>query len=169
MLIVLKGSWDLVTRVIIRVTILITPIKVLITLLTKSHDPPSKPVCYTGGAFGLRSGSQHLQLGTPRTVGDFEAGLTLQGLGKVLTRDLQAKSFHPARQYETANDNKKQHNRPCQSACHYDNPTTDFSLHCMRVDPYWILNGIHGVRKFQDKTTRCSLPSRAIDRMRSNP
>ena len=37
----LKGSWDLVTRVIIRVTILITPIKVLITLLTKSHDPPS--------------------------------------------------------------------------------------------------------------------------------
>ena len=28
----LKGSWDLVTRVIIRVTILITPIKVLITL-----------------------------------------------------------------------------------------------------------------------------------------
>ena len=28
---VLKGSWDLVTRVIIRVTILITPIKVLIT------------------------------------------------------------------------------------------------------------------------------------------
>ena len=38
---VLKGSWDLVTRVIIRVIILITPIKVLITLLTKSHDPPS--------------------------------------------------------------------------------------------------------------------------------
>ena len=30
----LKGSWDLVTRVIIRVTILITPIKVLITLLS---------------------------------------------------------------------------------------------------------------------------------------
>ena len=39
---VLKGSWDLVTRVIIRVTILITPIKILITLLTKSHDPPSR-------------------------------------------------------------------------------------------------------------------------------
>ena len=38
---VLKGSWDLVTTVIIRVTILITPIKALITLLTKSHDPPS--------------------------------------------------------------------------------------------------------------------------------
>ena len=33
----------LVTRVIIRVTNLITPIKVLITLLTKSHDPPSNP------------------------------------------------------------------------------------------------------------------------------
>ena len=38
---ILKGSWDLVTRVIIRVTILITPSKILITLLTKSHDPPS--------------------------------------------------------------------------------------------------------------------------------
>ena len=37
----LKGSWDLVTRVIVRVTILITPIKALITLLTKSQDPPS--------------------------------------------------------------------------------------------------------------------------------
>ena len=29
--------------VINKVTILITPIKVLITLLTKSHDPPSNP------------------------------------------------------------------------------------------------------------------------------
>ena len=38
----LKGSWDLVTGVIIKVTILITPIRVLITLLTKSHDPTSK-------------------------------------------------------------------------------------------------------------------------------
>ena len=38
----LKGSWDLVTRVIIRVTILITPIKVIITYLTKSHDPQSR-------------------------------------------------------------------------------------------------------------------------------
>ena len=37
----LKGSRDLVTRVITRVTILITRIKVLITLLTESHDPPS--------------------------------------------------------------------------------------------------------------------------------
>ena len=44
---VLKGSWDLVTGVIIRVTMLITPIKVLITLLTKSHDPPSR-VWYLG-------------------------------------------------------------------------------------------------------------------------
>ena len=41
LVLLLKGSWDLVTGVIIRVTILITPIKVLITLLTKSHDPPS--------------------------------------------------------------------------------------------------------------------------------
>ena len=31
---VLKGSWDLVTRVIIRITIVIAPIKVLITLLS---------------------------------------------------------------------------------------------------------------------------------------
>ena len=38
----LKGSWDLVSRVIIRVTILITPIyKGLITLFTKFHDAPS--------------------------------------------------------------------------------------------------------------------------------
>ena len=43
----LKGSWDLVTGVINKATIvLITynpPIKVLLTLLTKSQDPPSKP------------------------------------------------------------------------------------------------------------------------------
>ena len=40
---VLKGSWDLVTRVITKATvlILITRIKVLTSLLTKSHDPPS--------------------------------------------------------------------------------------------------------------------------------
>ena len=37
----LGGSWDLVTRVISKVTLLITSIRVLITLLTKSHDPPS--------------------------------------------------------------------------------------------------------------------------------
>ena len=49
---VLEGSWDLVTRVIIRVTILITPIKVLITLLTKSDDPPSMGV-YNFGVLGL--------------------------------------------------------------------------------------------------------------------
>ena len=40
MLQLLKGSRDLVTRVVVRVTILITPIKVLITILTKSHDHP---------------------------------------------------------------------------------------------------------------------------------
>ena len=43
---VLKGSWDLVSRVITGVTILITPRKVLITLLTKSHDPPSQLEAY---------------------------------------------------------------------------------------------------------------------------
>ena len=39
----LKGSWDLVTRVIIKVTILIityNPTKVLITLLTKRNKEP---------------------------------------------------------------------------------------------------------------------------------
>ena len=41
---VLQGSWDLVTRVICKVTIHITPIKVLITLVTRSHDPPSRDV-----------------------------------------------------------------------------------------------------------------------------
>ena len=43
--VLLGGSWDLVTRVTIRVAILITtynPKKVLIALLTKSHDPPSR-------------------------------------------------------------------------------------------------------------------------------
>ena len=39
---ILRGSWDLVTGVIIMVTTLITPLRVLITVLTKSHDPPSK-------------------------------------------------------------------------------------------------------------------------------
>ena len=34
----LKGSWDLVTRVINTISIPITPLKVL----TKSHDPPSR-------------------------------------------------------------------------------------------------------------------------------
>ena len=42
----LRGSFDLVSRAINKVTIvifiLITPIKVLITLLTESHDPPIK-------------------------------------------------------------------------------------------------------------------------------
>ena len=38
----LEGSWDLVSRVITKVTTLITPIRALITLLTKSHDPPSR-------------------------------------------------------------------------------------------------------------------------------
>ena len=39
----LRGSWDLVGQVINKVTILITPLKVLRTLLTKSHGPPSIP------------------------------------------------------------------------------------------------------------------------------
>ena len=38
---IIGGSWDLVTTVMITVTTLITPLRVLITLLTKSHDPPS--------------------------------------------------------------------------------------------------------------------------------
>ena len=39
---VLKESWDLVTRVIITVIILTTPIKVRITLLDSSKDRPSR-------------------------------------------------------------------------------------------------------------------------------
>ena len=44
----LGGSWDLVSRVITKVTILIT--KGLLTLLTKSHDPPSRALkgCVNG-------------------------------------------------------------------------------------------------------------------------
>ena len=44
----LGGSGDSVSRVISKVTIVISTykqIKVLITLLTKSHDPPSNPTC----------------------------------------------------------------------------------------------------------------------------
>ena len=44
---ILRGSWDLVSGVVNTVTILTTTYnpsyKVLITLLTKSHDPPSIP------------------------------------------------------------------------------------------------------------------------------
>ena len=36
---VFKGSWDLVTGVVIRITLL-PPTKVLISILTESHDPP---------------------------------------------------------------------------------------------------------------------------------
>ena len=43
----LTGSWDLATRVIIRVTFLINPIRILITSLTKSHDPPYRPLIET--------------------------------------------------------------------------------------------------------------------------
>ena len=41
----LEGRGDLVSRVISKLTIyvLIAPILVLITLLTKSHDPPRNP------------------------------------------------------------------------------------------------------------------------------
>ena len=46
-MLVLRGSWDLVTRVLIKVTVLITPLRVLITLLTKSHDPPSNYITQT--------------------------------------------------------------------------------------------------------------------------
>ena len=64
--VVLKGSWDVVTRVIIKVTILITTysitsLKVLITLLAKSHDPPSSwlffNVCCFGGSSLLFGGT----------------------------------------------------------------------------------------------------------------
>ena len=35
------GPWDIVNRVLNRITILITPIRVLITSCTKFHDPPN--------------------------------------------------------------------------------------------------------------------------------
>ena len=64
----LKGSWDLVTRVIKKVTIHIityTPLKLLITILTKSHDPPSKdpgvslgPESPEASPWGLLGGTQ---------------------------------------------------------------------------------------------------------------
>ena len=50
-LVVLRGSWDLVTRVIMKVTTRITPLRVLITLLAKSHDPPSRDVCSVPGGY----------------------------------------------------------------------------------------------------------------------
>ena len=49
----LKGSWDLVTGVIIEVATLITPLRVLITLLTKSHDPPSNVGSPAGCRFSM--------------------------------------------------------------------------------------------------------------------
>ena len=47
-LIVLGGSWAVISRVISRITILVTHIRGLITLLTTSHEPPS------GACGGLR-------------------------------------------------------------------------------------------------------------------
>ena len=45
---ILKGPSGIAITVIIKVTILITPMKVLITILTKSHDPPSRRILMTG-------------------------------------------------------------------------------------------------------------------------
>ena len=59
----LKGSWDLVTRVIIRVTILITPIKVVITLLPKSHDPPSRVEGFREKGLGSKVAASGLHIG----------------------------------------------------------------------------------------------------------
>ena len=73
----LGGSWDLVTRVIIRVTTLITPLRVLITLLTKSHkgtlltkshDPPSR---VKNEGLGGSGGGGALQFRTDRECGSF--------------------------------------------------------------------------------------------------
>ena len=40
---ILGGSWVVISRVISRVTILITHIRGLITLLITTHEPPSRP------------------------------------------------------------------------------------------------------------------------------
>ena len=39
----LGGSWAVISRVIFRVTIIITHIRGLITLLITTHEPPSRP------------------------------------------------------------------------------------------------------------------------------
>ena len=39
------GSWVVISRLISRVTMLITHIRVLITPLTATHEPPSKLAC----------------------------------------------------------------------------------------------------------------------------
>ena len=65
---VLKGSWDLVTRVIIRVT------KVLITLLTKSHDPPSRGPEGFGAECGIRPPARKKPLSPCSTVGHVLGG-----------------------------------------------------------------------------------------------
>ena len=87
----LEGSWDLVSGVINKVTILITPIKVLITLLTKSHDPPSsRKAPGTSRASGIHIASDPL-------VYSLEKGLkhrTLETLSmKVLSQSPQRPYF----------------------------------------------------------------------------
>ena len=55
-------NWDLVSGVISKVTtVIITykPIKVLITLLTKSHDPPSTLDDYTNIIFFICRSADH--------------------------------------------------------------------------------------------------------------
>ena len=64
----LEGSWDLVTTVIIKVTILISPIKVLITLL--SHDPPSRP---QNDAFESGPALKNFGAETAKTAGFLDA------------------------------------------------------------------------------------------------
>ena len=61
----LGGSWVVISGVIIKVSIVITHIKGLITLLITTHEPPSNP-----------RGS-----GSRRTIGDRYRSLGLMGLG----------------------------------------------------------------------------------------
>ena len=62
---ILKGSWDLVTRVIIRVTILITPIRVLI--ITYLLSPMSPQVGLRGGNSKFSSSDPSLKWPKPQS------------------------------------------------------------------------------------------------------
>ena len=71
----LGGSWDLVNKVINKVTILITPVKALITLLTKSHDPLSSMTPHRGIGVQGRYKQPATKYQPPATVGVAGGGI----------------------------------------------------------------------------------------------
>ena len=62
---VLGGSWVVISRVISRVSILITHIRGLLTPLITTHEPPSRALNYTFEACSFQSGISDAI--TPRT------------------------------------------------------------------------------------------------------